>query len=284
MERTLAGKTIVVTGATGGIGLETARALARLGARVAVVGRDRSRGERALRAVEADAAGARPALFLADLARLADVRRLAEELAAALPRIDVLVNNAGAHHATRKASEDGLELTFAVNHLATYLLTRLLLPRLEASAPARVVTVASEAHRMGTIDWTDLQSERRYAAMRAYGISKLMNVMFAAALARRTSGRGVTSNSLHPGVVATGFGRNDPGWLRVAVALAAPFLRTPEKGARTSVFLAASPEVAAVTGRYFKDTRPAEPAATARDEASQERLWEISARLSGLTP
>jgi len=278
MEGTLAGKVVVVTGATGGIGLETARGLAKLGARVAVVARDRARGEAALRAVEEAGPGARPLLLVADLASLAEVRRLAAELQATLPRLDVLVNNAGAIHQRRKASPDGLELTFAVNHLAPYLLTRLLLPKLRESAPARVVTVASEAHRMGAIDWQDLQSER------GYGTSKLMNILFAAALARRLAGTGVTSNSLHPGVVATGFGKNDPGSFRFLVRLARPFLLSPERGARTSVHVAAAPELVSVSGRYFKDRREATPSAAARDEASQERLWEISAGLAGLGP
>ncbi|HTN51923.1 MAG TPA: SDR family oxidoreductase [Anaeromyxobacter sp.] len=284
MEGTLAGKVVVVTGATGGIGLETARGLAKLGARVAVVARDRARGEAALRAVEEAGPGARPLLLVADLASLAEVRRLAAELQATLPRLDVLVNNAGAIHQRRKASPDGLELTFAVNHLAPYLLTRLLLPKLRESAPARVVTVASEAHRMGAIDWQDLQSERGYGAMRVYGTSKLMNILFAAALARRLAGTGVTSNSLHPGVVATGFGKNDPGSFRFLVRLARPFLLSPERGARTSVHVAAAPELVSVSGRYFKDRREATPSAAARDEASQERLWEISAGLAGLGP
>ncbi|HEX9049296.1 MAG TPA: SDR family oxidoreductase [Anaeromyxobacter sp.] len=279
MPAPLLGRHVVLTGASSGIGLETARGLARLGASVALVARDRARGEAALAAARQASAGGTPSLFLADLGTLAQVRRLAGELAAALPRIDVLLNNAGAMHATRKESADGLELTFAVNHLAPFLLTSLLLPRLRASAPSRVVTVASEAHRLGPLDLDDLQARRGYGAMKVYGRSKLANVLFANELARREAGTGVTSNSLHPGVVATGFGRNDPGWFRVLVTIGKPFLATPEKGARTSIHVAAAPELAGVTGRYFKDRREVPPAAFARDEAVQRRLWELSERL-----
>ncbi len=279
MSPPLAGRHVVVTGASNGIGLATATGLARLGASVALVARDRAKGEASLAEVRAASAGGVASLFLADLAALAQVHRLAQALLAALPRLDVLVNNAGAMHATRKVSEDGYELTFAVNHLAPFLLTRLLLPRLRASAPARVVTVSSEAHRIAPLDFDDLQAERGYVPMKVYGRSKLANVLFSNALARREDAAQVTSNSLHPGVVATGFGRNDPGWFRVLVTLGRPFLATPEKGARTSIYVAASPEVARVSGRYFKDRKEARPAPFARDEAAQERLWETSERL-----
>src|SRR5512138_2861292 len=266
-EPPLLGKHVVVTGASSGIGLHTATGLARLGASVALVARDRARGEAALAATRAASAGGVPSLFLADLASLAQVRRLADALLAALPRIDVLVNNAGAMHARRKESPDGHELTLAVNHLAPFLLTTLLVPRLRASAPARVVTVSSEAHRMGPLDLDDLEARRGYSAMKVYGRSKLANVLFASELARREAGTGVASNSLHPGVVATGFGKNDPGWFRVLVTLGRPFLASPRKGARTSIHVAASPDLAGVTGKYFKDRRAVPPAPFARDEA-----------------
>ncbi len=205
------GKICVVTGATSGIGRETALALARLGAEVALCARDEGRGAAVREEVARVAAGPAPRLFVADLASLAQVRRLAAELAAALPRINVLVNNAGAIHMKRKHTVDGHETTFAVNHLAPFLLTSLLLPTLRASAPSRVVTVSSDAHRSGRIDFDDLMGAKDYAGMRAYAQSKLANVLFAYELARRLEGTGVTSNALHPGVVATGFGRNDPG-------------------------------------------------------------------------
>ncbi len=279
MTAPLLGRNVVVTGASGGIGLETALGLARLGASVALVARDRGKGEAALAAVRDASAGGAPSLLLADLGSLAQVRRLAGELAAALPRIDVLVNNAGAMHTARKESADGIELTLAVNHLAPFLLTALLLPRLRAAAPARVVTVSSEAHRIAPLDLDDLQARRGYAGMRVYGRSKLANVLFSNELARREAGTGVTSNALHPGVVATGFGRNDPGWFRVLVTLGRPFLASPEEGARTSIHVAAAPELERVTGRYFKDRREVAPAPFARDEAVQRRLWELSERL-----
>ncbi len=279
MTAPLRGKHIVVTGASTGIGRETAIGLARLGASVALVARDRAKGDAALAAVRQASTDGSPSLFLADLGSLAQVRRLAGELDAALPRLDVLLNNAGALHATRKASADGLELTFAVNHLAPFLLTSLLLPRLRASAPARVVTVASEAHRLGPLDLDDLQARRGYAALKVYGRSKLANVLFSNELARREAGTGVTSNSLHPGAVATGFGRNDPGWFRLLVTIGSPFLTTPRKGARTSIHVASASELAGVTGRYFKDLREVAPAPFARDEAVQRRLWELSERL-----
>jgi NAD(P)-dependent dehydrogenase (short-subunit alcohol dehydrogenase family) len=250
---------------------------------VAVVARDRAKGDAALAQVRAAGAGGTASLFLADLGSLAEVRRVARELLSALPRLEILVNNAGAMHATRKVSPDGFELTFAVNHLAPFLLTSLLLPRLRASAPARVVTVSSEAHRMGPLDFDDLQAERGYSGMRVYGRSKLANVLFSNELARREDAAEVTSNSLHPGVVATGFGRNDPGWFRVLVTLGRPFLTTPEKGARTSLFVASAPQLASVTGRYFKDSRETAPAPFARDEAAERRLWDLSERLVGVS-
>lgn len=277
----LEGRTVVVTGATGGIGLETALGLARLGATVALTARDAVRGVAARAAVEAVAGPGRAVLFVADLSSLAEVRRLAADLAAQLPRVDVLVHNAGAMHATRKVTPDGLELTFAANHLAPWLLTRLLWPRL-VEARARVVTVASEAHRIAPLDLEDLQSEKAYSPWTAYGRSKLCNVLFAAELARRAAGTGVTSNSLHPGVVATGFGRNDGGLNRLLFTLIRPFLLSAEKGARTTIHVASAPGLAGVTGRYFKNSREATPAAAARDEGAARALWEASARLTGM--
>jgi retinol dehydrogenase 14 len=277
----LRGKTAVVTGATSGIGRETALGLARRGADVVLVARDEAKGEATKREVEAAGAG-RAWLFLADLASLAQVRRLAADLITRLDRIDVLVNNAGALHATRKVTVDGLEMNFAVNHLAPFLLTNLLLPKLVASAPARVVTVASDAHRTGRIDWSDLQAEKHFSVVSVYSRSKLCNVLFAAELARRLAGTGVTSNSLHPGSVATGFGRTEAGWVKTAFSALAPFFRSARKGARTSLYLAASSEVEGVTGRYFSDFCAVRPSRAARDEVAARRLWEVSARLAGL--
>jgi NAD(P)-dependent dehydrogenase (short-subunit alcohol dehydrogenase family) len=277
----LAGRTVVVTGATSGIGLETAIGLARLGAAVSLVARDPRRGELALEQVRT-ASSTPPRLFLADFASLAEVRRLASELASAHPRIEVLVNNAGAIHMTRKETVDGFEMTLAVNHLAPFLLTNLLLPALKAGAPSRVVTVASEAHRSAQIRFDDLDSRRDYAGFAVYSRSKLANILFASELSHRLEGVDVTSNSLHPGVVATRFGQNDPGFFRLLVTLGRPFLTRSDKGARTSIHLAAAPELAKVSGRYFKNSREARPSKAALDLESQGRLWRVSSAMVGL--
>ena len=276
--RPMAGRTVLVTGGTGGIGGATATALAARGARVGVVGRDLARVEAAVGRIHA--AGGEADAFVADLSVQREVRRLAEEVLAAYPRLDVLVNNAGGYWAHRHTKEDGLERTFALNHLAPFLLTNLLLPRLQASAPARVVTVSSGAHMTGRIDFDDLQGERGYGGQRAYGQSKLANVMFTYELARRLEGTGVTATVLHPGVVRTAFAREDSGRLMgLGLPLARPFMKSPEKGARTSVFLASSPEVEAVTGQYFVNERPARSSRASYDQAAAARLWDVSSRL-----
>jgi NAD(P)-dependent dehydrogenase (short-subunit alcohol dehydrogenase family) len=278
----MAGRTVLVTGATNGIGGATAAGLAALGARVGVVGRDRGRTEAAVTRIR-EAGGAADA-FVADLSAQREVRRLADEVLAAYPRLDVLVNNAGGYWAHRHTTEDGLERTFALNHLAPFLLTNLLLPRLRASAPARVVTVSSGAHVTGRIDFDDLQGEKGYGGQRAYGQSKLANVLFTYELARRLEGAGVTATVLHPGVVRTGFAREDSGRLMgLGLPLARPFMKSPEQGARTSVHLASSPEVEGVTGRYFVGGRPVRSSRASYDEAVAARLWEVSARLVHLS-
>lgn len=276
----IAGKTFVITGATSGIGLQTALRLAAMGGRLALVGRDRSRGEAACAAVRARAPGSEPALFVADLSRLGEVRRLAEDLTAALPRIDVLINNAGAIFHTRQTTPDGLERTFALNHLAYFLLTALLRERLAASAPARIVNVASEAHRRSTLDFDDLQSVRRYGGWKTYQRSKLCNILFTRALARRLAGTGVQASCLHPGFVASGFGDNTDGVFRFGVALAKRlFAIAPAEGAATSVHVATAPEV--VPGGYYVKCAPAIPSRAAQDDGAAERLWDISAKLVG---
>src|SRR5579875_3271625 len=255
----MAGRTCVVTGASSGIGRAACLALARLGASVVLVCRDRSRGD----------------------AALAQVRDLAARLAG-LPRIDVLVNNAGLVLGTRQVTADGLEHTFALNHLAPFLLTSLLRPRLVASAPARVVTVASTAHRGARLDLADLQLERRYLPMLAYANSKLANILFTRELARRLAGTGVTANCLHPGTVRTNFGRTGSPALRLGLAIAGPFLRSAESGARTLVYLASSTEVAGRSGGYYVSCRPRTPSRAARDDDLARRLWRLSAELTGL--
>jgi NAD(P)-dependent dehydrogenase (short-subunit alcohol dehydrogenase family) len=282
MAWTVAGKTILVTGATSGIGLEAGVALARLGGRVVLVGRDRGRTDAAVAAVQARA-GARAASYLCDFASQASIRQLAAAVRNDHSRLEVLVNNAGGVHKQRSVTVDGIETTFATNHLGYFLLTNLLLDLLIRSAPARIVTVASIGHRRGTLDFDDLGFERGYGIMKAYTRSKLANVLFANELARRLSGTGVTSNSLHPGNVATKIWSGAPSWAKPIVALVfRPFFISAEKGGATIVQLAASPELEGVTGEYFEGRRPVLPSVLARDEALRRRLWEVSAKLVGV--
>ena len=279
--RTMSGRTVLVTGATGGIGLATAFGLAGLGARVGIVGRDAARSEAA--ATRLRGSREQVDVFVADVSSQDEVRRLANEVLAAYPRLDVLVNNVGGYWATRHTTVDGLERTFAVNHLAPFLLTNLLLDRLRASTPARVVTVSSGAQAMGTIDFDDLHGERDYSGQRAYNQSKLANVMFSSELARRLAGSGVTSNALHPGVVRTNFGREDSqGWMRLMLPVIRPFMKGPERGAATSVYLASSAEVEGMTGRYFTNSKPRASSKASQDAAAAARLWEVSVGLVGL--
>ena len=279
--RPRAGRTVLVTGGTGGIGGATAAGLAGLGARVGVVGRHRDRADAVAERIRA--AGGEADVFIADVSAQREVRRLADEVLTAYPRLDVLVNNVGGYWAHRHVTEDGLERTFAVNHLAPFLLTNLLLPRLRESAPARVVTVSSGAQSMGRIDFDDLQGERGYRGQRAYNQSKLANVMFTYELARRLEGSGVTANVLHPGVVRTAFGQEDStGWMRLMLPVVRPFMKSPEKGAQTSVHLASSPAVEGVSGQYFVDSRPKQSSRASYDAAAAARLWDVSAELVGL--
>lgn len=278
------GRVVLVTGGTSGIGKVAARELLRQGAEVWLVARSPERGRATLAELEPAGPG-RLRLLLADLGEQAQVRRLAGEILARLPRLHVLLNNAGAIHMQRAVTADGLELTFAVNHLGPFLLTRLLEGRLRESAPARVVTVASAAHHGAPgMAWDDLLGERQYAGFRAYAQSKLANILFTAELARRLEGSGVTANALHPGVVRTGFGHNVRGWLRWGVKLAGPLFLSPERGADTAVWLCASPEVERISGGYFEKRRPARASAAARDAEQARRLWEVSERLTGLAP
>ncbi|MEF3405076.1 SDR family oxidoreductase [Agromyces sp. CCNWLW203] len=274
----------LITGASGGIGKATALGLARAGMHVAVVGRDRQRTEAAALEIRDAGAGAVHVL-VADLSSQAEVRRVADEALQELPRIDVLVNNVGGFWQTRHVTADGLERTFAVNHLAPFLLTNLLLGRLEQSAPARVVTVSSNAHRTGRIDFDDLQGQQNYSGARAYDQSKLANVLFAFELARRLRGTGVTSNALHPGVVRTSFGSEDPAAVqRFVVPVLKPFMKTPAQGAATSIHLATDPDLARVTGGFFSNSRRVRPSRRSEDRADAERLWRVSAELVGTDP
>ena len=284
MSRELAERTVLVTGATGGIGKATALGLAGMGAHVAIVGRDPERTEAAARDIREAGGSVDVDAFVADLSSQAEVRRLADDLLRRLPRIHVLVNNVGGYWNTRHVTADGLERTFAVNHLAPFLLTSLLLDRLTASAPARVVTVSSNAHLTGRIDFDDLQGERSYSGSHAYDQSKLANVLFAYELARRAAGTGVTSNALHPGVVSTSFGAEDPaGIQKYVVPIFRPFMKTPARGAATSIRLASAPELDRVTGAFFVDGKPKRSSKRSYEDADAARLWRVSADLVGLT-
>ncbi|HZN75325.1 MAG TPA: SDR family oxidoreductase [Micromonosporaceae bacterium] len=281
---TMSGKTVLITGGTAGIGKATAVGLARLGARVAITGRHAERAEAA--ADDIRAASGNPAVdaYGADLSAQAQVRRLAAEVLDAYPRLDVLVNNAGGFWNTRRVTVDGLEHTFALNHLAPFLLTHLLRDRLIATAPARIVTVSSGAQAVGRIDFDDLQGERSYSGQRAYNQSKLANVMFTYELARRLEGTGVTATVLHPGVVRTAFAAEDPArWQRVFLPVIRPFMKTPDQGAETSIYLASSPDVDGITGRYFADRKPKRSSKASYDTAAQARLWQVSAALVSLS-
>lgn len=278
----MGGMTCLVTGATSGIGYETALGLARAGARVGIVGRDP-------RKVLASAASIREAVpgagiddFVADLSSQAETRRLIDEVRAAYDRLDVLVNNAGAIFDRHQTTVDGIERTWALDHLAYMQVTLGLLDLLKASAPARVVNVASRVHMNGAIDLDDIDLTRSYSPLKAYSQAKLGNVVFTAALARRLAGSGVTANSLHPGVVATGFAGDTGGWFGFGWKLIRPFLIAPSDGAATSLHLATSPQVDGISGRYFAKCRPVQPSAAARDEALQEKVWALSLRQLGL--
>ena len=279
----MADRTVLVTGGTGGIGKATATGLAALGARVAITGRDRRRAEDAAAEIRADD-GPPVEVFVADMSVQAEVRRLAADVLAALPRLHVLVNNVGGFWNTRHVTADGLEHTFALNHLAPFLLTHLLIDRLVAGAPARVVTVSSDAQRLGRIDFDDLQGERSWSGQRAYNQSKLANVLFTYELARRLRGTGVTATVLHPGVVRSGFGAEDPGRIQRVITPFMGLLKSPEQGAQTSIHLASAPEVEGVTGQFFAKSKPRRSSKRSYDEADARSLWEVSAELVHLDP
>ena len=281
----MAGKVVLITGGTGGIGKATAIGLATIGARVGITGRDLARAEQA--AADIRSASGNPAVdpFAADMSSQAEVRRLAAAVLDAYPRLDVLVNNVGGFWAHRHPTADGLEHTFALNHLAPFLLTNLLLDRLKASAPARVVTVSSGAQAAGRIDFDDLQGARNYSGQRAYSQSKLANIMFTNELARRLEGTGVTATSVHPGVVRTNFGAEDQAWFFAIISrVIRPLLKTPAQGAQTAIYLASSPDMAGVTGQFFANRMPKTANKLAYDIDMTGRLWRVSADLVGMTP
>ncbi len=278
----LGGRTVLITGSTGGIGKATALGLAAMGARVVITGRDRGRVEDTAREIKT--VGAQVELFVADLSSQSEVRRLADEVLQRHPHLDVLINNVGGYWNNRHLTADGLEHTFALNHLAPFLLSNLLLESLQQSAGARIVTVSSNAHTMGRIDFDDLQGERSYSGARAYNQSKLANVLFTYELARRLRNTSVTANAAHPGLVSTAFGAGDPGRAqRLLVPVLRPFMKSPAAGAATSIHLASSPDFDRVTGRYFAKSKPAKSSKRSYDEATAARLWAVSAELVGLT-
>jgi NAD(P)-dependent dehydrogenase (short-subunit alcohol dehydrogenase family) len=270
------GKTVLVTGANQGIGKASAIDLARQGARVVLVSRNEAKGKAALEEVGAHAKGAAPELLVADLASLVDVRRLAADFRSKHDKLDVLLNNAGLLVPSRRTTVDGFEETFAVNHLAPFVLTAELLELLKATPGSRIVNVASEAHRRAKMNWDDLEFRTGYGGLKVYSQSKLANILFTYELSRRLEGSGVTANCLHPGVIASGFGQTYKGVFSVLVRLAKPFLLSTEEGARTSIYVASSPEVAGVTGKYFDKCKPARSNAASYDEASWARLWQVS--------
>jgi NAD(P)-dependent dehydrogenase (short-subunit alcohol dehydrogenase family) len=268
---------VVITGATRGIGRAAAIELAKRGAEVAVVGREPERVRSVAEEAQAAGSGAPVHQHVADLALMSSVRTLADELRARYKRIDVLANNAGALFASRKETSEGFEQTFALNHLAPFLLTSLLRDRLTGG---RVVTTASDAHESGRLDLDDLQSQKSYSAMRVYGTSKLCNILFTRELARRAPE--LHANCFHPGTVRTGFGKNDNGIWKILTTLGGPFFRSPERGARSLVWLALSDEAASLTGEYIEDEKVATPSAQAQDHELARRLWDRSAELVGL--
>jgi NAD(P)-dependent dehydrogenase (short-subunit alcohol dehydrogenase family) len=279
-ELTIHGKTVVMTGATSGIGRVAAEHLAILGARLVLIARDRARGEPMLARLNAAASGVPHAVHYADLSHLAEVERVAAKIAATERRIDVLINNAGAIFSRRAVTPDGLERTFALNHMSYFILTARLLDRLIAAAPARIINTASNAHRRGRLDFNDLQSARSYRPFRVYGTSKLCNILFTRELARRLSPRNITANSLSPGFVATRFGDQSGGLLEASLRLAKLFAITPEQGAKTLIYLASSPEVATASGEFFYECRRGTLTPQAQDDAAAQRLWLESERIA----
>jgi retinol dehydrogenase 12 len=276
------GKTVVITGATSGIGEVAALELAAKGARIVFIARDRNRGEATLAKLDAKAPGLSHKVHYADLSLVAEMKRVAAEIAASEPRIDVLINNAGAAFAQRQVTAEGFELTFALNHLSYFVVTAGLRERLLGSTPARIVSTSSTAHMGMKIDLNDLQTKNGYSSLKAYGRSKLENILFTRELARRLRGTGLTANCLHPGVVATRFGHESGGVLQPFLKALQIFAISPEKGAATIVYLASSPDVVNVTGEYFAKNKIAKTSAAAQDMSLAAALWAKTAELTGV--
>ncbi len=274
------GKICLITGATNGIGKATAQALARMGATVVLVGRNELKTSQVVEEIRTASGNMNVDSLLADLSSQKEVRRLADEFQSRYAHLHVLLNNAGGTFTTRQLSVDGIEMTLALNHLAYFLLTNLLLDTIKASTPARIINVSSDAHSGGKIDFENLQGERSYSSFGPYGNSKLANILFTTELARRLEGTGVTVNALHPGLTSTGFGKNNPGFMMKIMGVVIPLIaRSPEKGAKTSIYLASSPEVKSTTGKYFVDCKVTQPAPQAVDRAVAKKLWDASAEM-----
>jgi NAD(P)-dependent dehydrogenase (short-subunit alcohol dehydrogenase family) len=275
------GKTIVATGATSGIGEVAVLALAGLGARIVFIARDEGRAQATMRKLEAKAPGLGHRMHLADLSSMAETRKVGVAIATSEPRIDVLINNAGALFSQRRVTPEGLELTFALNHMAYFVLTEALREKLIASAPARIVSTSSAAHQSASLDFSDLQSASGYGGYKAYGRSKLANILFTRELGRRLAVTGVTANCLHPGAVATRFGASSGGWVGFLLPFLRLFFTSPEQGADTIIYLASSSEVANTSGGYFVKRKMTEPSAAAQDDGAAKRLWAESEKLAG---
>jgi NAD(P)-dependent dehydrogenase (short-subunit alcohol dehydrogenase family) len=269
-------KTIIVTGGTNGIGFVTARELARMGAKVTIISRSAERCASAVEEIKKNTGHSNVEYIAADLASMSGVRQAAYEFKKKHSNLHVLVNNAGMFFNARQVSLDGMEMTFALNHMAYFLLTQLLLDTLKASAPARIINVSSDAHKGNKLDFDDLQNEKSYAGFKVYGQSKFANVLFSYALARRLEGSNVTVNALHPGFVASGFAKNNGALFKLGMKVAELFAKSPEKGAETSIYLASSPEVEGVNGKYFVDSKATESDPGTYNRAAQEKLWEAS--------
>ena len=278
----LKGKTCMITGASSGLGRAMALELARMGASLVLVCRDRTRGENVMAGIRERTGNPAVSLMLADLSVQQSIRTLAADFLARGEPLHVLVNNAGVFNLKRSLTADGIETVFAINHLSYFMLTLLLLDRIKQSAPARIVNVASNAHRWGSINFDDLGGARSYRSSRIYGQSKLANILFTYELARRLEGTGVTVNCVHPGAVATGLGANNGALAKLLMPLIGLFMRSPEQGAATQIYLAASPEVEGVSGKYFVDCQPAQSNQESYDTAVARRLWEVSAEMTGV--
>ena len=278
----LKGRNCMITGASSGLGRVMALALARMGAGLVLVCRDRTRGENVMAEIRERTGNLLVSLMLADLSVQQSIRTLAADFLARGEPLHVLVNNAGVFNLKRSLTADGIETVFAVNHLSYFMLTLLLLDRIKQSAPARIVNVASHAHRWGSINFDDLGGARSYRSSCAYGQSKLANILFTYELARRLEGTGVTVNCVHPGAVATGLGANNGALAKLLMPVIGLFMRSPEQGAATQIYLAASPEVEGVSGKYFVDCKPAQSNQESYDTAVARRLWEVSAGMTGV--